>query len=108
MRAEDATAMAMIISELVQNAVEHGFADRGGTIDVAVDRATGTDGERNSPWSVTDDGVGLPAGFRPVLAGLGTRIVTSLACRPAGSDPLGERAARNPGGVRRAAAPLSR
>ena len=37
-RAEDATALAMIISELVQNAVEHGFADRSGTVDVAVER----------------------------------------------------------------------
>ncbi|MBD3784962.1 MAG: ATPase, partial [Micrococcales bacterium] len=27
---------------------------------------------------VSDDGVGLPAGFRPGLAGLGTRIVTSF------------------------------
>jgi two-component sensor histidine kinase len=27
---------------------------------------------------VLDDGQGLPAGFRPVLAGLGTRIVTSF------------------------------
>ena len=28
--------------------------------------------------TITDDGVGLPAGFRPGLAGLGTRIVTSF------------------------------
>ncbi len=78
MRAEDATAMAMIISELVQNAAETGLADRGGTIDLAAHRATGTDGAEELTVTVTDDGVGLPPGFRPVLAGLGTRIVTSL------------------------------
>jgi two-component sensor histidine kinase len=79
MRAEDATALAMIISELVQNAVEHGLADRDGRVDVAVERETLEDGEEQLTVVITDDGVGLPAGFRPVLAGLGTRIVTSLA-----------------------------
>ena len=79
MRAEDATALAMIVSELVQNAVEHGLADRDGRVDVAVTRRTLDDGEEQLTVVITDDGVGLPAGFRPVLAGLGTRIVTSLA-----------------------------
>ena len=37
------------------------------------------DGEEQLTVVITDDGVGLPAGFRPSLAGLGTRIVTSLA-----------------------------
>jgi two-component sensor histidine kinase/PAS domain-containing protein len=78
MRAEDATAMAMIISELVQNAAEHGLADRDGTIAVDVQRATADDGVEELTVTITDDGVGLPQGFRPVLAGLGTRIVTSL------------------------------
>ena len=40
MRAEDATALAMIISELVQNAVEHGLADRDGKVEVDVTRQT--------------------------------------------------------------------
>lgn len=79
MRPEDATALAMIISELVQNAVEHGFPDRDGKIDVGVTRMTLDDGDEQLTVVITDDGVGLPAGFRPVLAGLGTRIVTSLA-----------------------------
>jgi two-component sensor histidine kinase len=79
MRAEDATALAMIVSELVQNAVEHGLADRDGTVEVAVRRETLEDGDEQLTVVITDDGVGLPAGFRPVLAGLGTRIVTSLA-----------------------------
>jgi two-component sensor histidine kinase len=79
MRAEDATALAMIISELVQNAVEHGFPDHDGKVDVAVTRLVLDDGDEQLTVVITDDGVGLPAGFRPVLAGLGTRIVTSLA-----------------------------
>jgi two-component sensor histidine kinase/PAS domain-containing protein len=76
-RAEDATALAMIISELVQNAVEHGLSDRDGTVSVTVDRQPREDGDELTV-TVLDDGRGLPAGFRPVLAGLGTRIVTSF------------------------------
>ncbi|GAA4109534.1 PAS domain-containing sensor histidine kinase [Knoellia locipacati] len=78
MRAEDATSLAMIVSELVQNAVEHGLASRGGVIRVHVDRAEVEPGVEGLTVTITDDGTGLPAGFRPVLAGLGTRIVTSL------------------------------
>ena len=44
---------------------------------------------------ITDDGVGLPAGFRPSLAGLGTRIVTSLASDLQGPDPVGEPRSRS-------------
>jgi len=77
MRAEDATAMAMIISELVQNAVEHGLASRGGTVEVKAERRE-ENGDDVVYVTITDDGVGLPAGFRPSMVGLGTRIVTSL------------------------------
>ena len=77
MRAEDATSLAMIVSEIVQNAVEHGLA-AGGTVTVEVERAEVEPGVEGLTVSITDDGTGLPAGFRPVRAGLGTRIVTSL------------------------------
>jgi two-component sensor histidine kinase len=77
MRAEDATALAMIISELVQNAAEHGLADHGGRVAITATRVD-VDGEGLLTVTITDDGAGLPAGFRPGLAGLGTRIVTSL------------------------------
>ncbi|MBT9255875.1 PAS domain-containing sensor histidine kinase [Phycicoccus sp. MAQZ13P-2] len=76
-RAEDATALAMVISELVQNAIEHGLEDRDGSIVVKVDRRP-ADGGDELTVSVTDDGAGLPAGFRPGMAGLGTKIVTSF------------------------------
>ena len=68
----------MVLSELVQNAVEHGLADHGGTDRGA---ATGAGLGRTGGAlrvTITDDGAGLPAGFRPGLAGLGTRIVTSF------------------------------
>lgn len=76
-RAEDATALAMVISELVQNAVEHGLCERDGRVSVEVERVEGEDGDELTV-TVTDDGPGLPAGFRPGLAGLGTKIVTSF------------------------------
>ena len=105
MRAEDATALAMILSELVQNAVEHGLADRDGKVEVAVTRQTLDDGEEQLTVVITDDGVGLPAGFRPSLAGLGHPDRDVAGGRPQGPDPVGEqRAERHPGRVRRAAA----
>jgi two-component sensor histidine kinase len=76
-RAEDATALAMIISELVQNAAEHGLSEHGGRVELTAHRET-EDGEDLLTVTIADNGSGLPAGFRPGLAGLGTRIVTSL------------------------------
>ena len=47
LRAEDATSLAMILSELVQNAIEHGFpGDTGGTVAVDVKRVVGVPGAR--------------------------------------------------------------
>ncbi|MGE9806891.1 sensor histidine kinase [Janibacter sp. G1551] len=77
MRAEDATSVAMIISELVQNAAEHGLAAHGGRIVVTAERGN-EGGEDILRVSIEDDGEGLPQGFRIRRAGLGTRIVTSL------------------------------
>ncbi len=77
MRAEDATPLAMIISELVQNAAEHGLVEHGGMIALEVERVT-EGAEEILHVSVSDDGSGLPSGFRPLRAGLGTRIVNSL------------------------------
>ena len=79
LRAEDATAMAMILSELVQNAVEHGLQDvTDGEICVEAQRSTDDRGDEILSVTITDDGVGLPAGFRPGASGLGTQIVESL------------------------------
>jgi two-component sensor histidine kinase len=77
MRAEDAMALALILSELIQNAAEHALAETGGTILVTGHREADPDGDVLEV-SVCDDGAGLPTGFRPSRAGLGTQIVISL------------------------------
>jgi len=79
LRAEDATSLAMILSELVQNAIEHGFpADIGGTVTVDVKRVVGVPGAPDVlTVKITDDGVGIGTERRPG-SGLGTQIVQSL------------------------------
>ena len=77
LRAEDATSLAMIISELVHNAVEHGLATGGGTVEIEAERRV-EDDEPLLEVCVADDGRGLPEGFNPGRSGLGTQIVTSL------------------------------
>ncbi|PID96899.1 MAG: ATPase [Actinomycetales bacterium] len=80
-RAQDATALAMVISELVQNAVEHGLQDTGGmvgSVRIDVRRKTGLEGPDKLTVTVTDNGVGLPEGRVPAGAGLGAQIVHSL------------------------------
>ncbi len=71
--ADDATALALVITELVTNAVEHGLHGAGGTVVVRAER--GDDDELTA--TVTDDGQGLPSRFDP-RSGLGLRIVQSL------------------------------
>lgn len=75
--AQDATPLALILSELLQNAVEHGLV-HGGRVDVRARRSTAENGDGLLTVTITDDGVGLPKGFRPSYVGLGTQIVTSL------------------------------
>lgn len=72
--AEDATALALVLTELVTNAVEHGFAGgRGGTVEIVAQR----DG-RHLHAVVADDGVGLPVESKGPMTGLGTQIVGTL------------------------------
>ena len=71
--------LALVISELVQNAVEHGLRDTGGTVSVRVDREQREASEGDVlQVAIVDDGTGIPAGFRPGKAGLGTQIVNTL------------------------------
>jgi two-component system, sensor histidine kinase PdtaS len=73
--ADVATPLVMVLTELMQNAVEHAFEGLpGGTVVVCA--------SRNGKWlevTVTDDGAGLPAGF-DVGSGdtLGLQIVHTL------------------------------
>jgi len=75
--ADDATALAMVVTELVHNAVEHGLAQTGGVVTVRAQRSRDEHDELLTV-TVTDDGSGLPDDFDPATAGLGTKIVTAL------------------------------
>jgi two-component sensor histidine kinase len=75
--AEIATPLAMVLTELVQNAVEHGYPDQdraAGRVQVRVTR-----GPARLQVVVADDGRGLPAGFAvDGSARLGLQIVRTL------------------------------
>lgn len=73
-RAEDATALALVLTELVTNAVEHGLAPAGGgTVTITTERE-----EQHLRVVVADDGVGLPSEGSTSLVGLGSQIVSTL------------------------------
>ncbi len=73
--AEIATPLSMVLTELLQNALEHGFGPGlHGTVEVTAQRA-----EESLRVVIEDDGRGLPAGFDPQRAGnLGLQIVRTL------------------------------
>jgi len=75
---KQATALALVLNELFNNAITHSFSDRtAGQIDVGV-RARNS----NATISVRDDGAGLPAGFTlETHEQLGLRIVSTLVKR---------------------------
>ncbi|HOB05877.1 MAG TPA: histidine kinase N-terminal domain-containing protein [Propionibacteriaceae bacterium] len=71
-----ATSLSLIITELCQNAVEHGFASGSGTVTVTPRRERG-----RLIVEVADDGAGLPEGFQlggSARTSLGLSIVTTL------------------------------
>jgi two-component sensor histidine kinase len=76
LRAEVATPLALVVSELLQNAVEHAFPDDhpGGHVHIALEN----DGVELCVH-VEDDGVGLPPGFSlESNRSLGLTIVAAL------------------------------
>ncbi|MCU1550404.1 MAG: ATPase [Glaciihabitans sp.] len=68
---EYATPLALALTELVTNAVEHGLAGRDGEVAIIAKRT-----EEKLSVKVRDNGVGLPEG--KVGSGLGTQIVRTL------------------------------
>ncbi|KRV47139.1 ATPase [Wenjunlia vitaminophila] len=85
--AEVATPLAMVLTELLQNALEHGFAPgEPGTLEVGAvrGRAAVSDGPQGTARdklliTVRDTGRGIPAGFDPQTSGsLGLQIVRTL------------------------------
>ncbi len=67
-----ATAMAMVLTELIQNAAQHAYADRPGRVVVVANRIRDRLRVR-----VSDDGVGLPEDFEAGES-LGLSIVSAL------------------------------
>ena len=72
--ADVATPLAVVLSELIQNSVEHAFGEGGGTIGVRLERL-----DRDVMVEVWDDGRGLPEGFSlEGSSGLGLQIARAL------------------------------
>jgi two-component sensor histidine kinase len=70
-----AVSLGLIVTELVINALKHGFPDgAGGVIDVAYAGAGA-----NWTLTVSDSGVGMPGVDAKAMPGLGTSIVQALA-----------------------------
>jgi two-component sensor histidine kinase len=87
--ADIATSLAMIISELCQNAVEHGLAHQSGEVRVVPSRFDG-----RLRMEISDDGRGLPPGFDWRQShSLGLSIVNTLVAEMEGSFQLGPRQA---------------
>jgi two-component system, sensor histidine kinase PdtaS len=83
--AEVATSLAMVISELCQNAVEHGLAHQSGEVRVVPSRFDG-----RLRVEISDDGRGLPDGFDwHKSRSLGLSIVNTLVAEMEGSFELG-------------------
>ena len=93
---KNTTAVALIVNELVTNAVRHGLNGRSGAVEVNLSERNGTMHLR-----VADDGVGLPQGFDAIADGhVGLEISRVLAQRDLGGTiVLARRAGRARGTV---------
>ncbi len=100
--AEVATPLALVLSELLQNAVEHAFDEGGGTISVMLGRR-----ESTLHLEVHDDGAGLPDGWTLESdAHLGLRIALTLVESELGGTLEVRRAETGTGTVCEAVLPL--
>ena len=82
--AQDATPLALVLTELVTNAVEHAFPGRdAGMVEIDVERSGSS-----LRVVVGDDGVGMPDGIgalgRSSTSGLGSQIVQTLVTNELG------------------------
>lgn len=74
---KQATALALVMTELVNNALEHAFDGEGGTLLLSLDEQEG-----EVRVSVRDNGKGLPPGFSlDTNANLGLQIVRTLVTK---------------------------
>jgi two-component sensor histidine kinase len=81
--AEAATALVLVLTELVQNALEHAFPDAAsGRVEVRAERARGV-----LTVTISDDGLGLPADFASQTSDrLGLQIVRTLVSAELGGS----------------------
>ena len=80
LRPEVATPLALILTELIQNAYEHGLSTKGSKLVIAVERM----GDQLK-LEVSDDGIGLPAAFDiNQTDSLGLQIVKTLTTNELG------------------------
>ncbi|GAA3555233.1 PAS domain-containing sensor histidine kinase [Microlunatus spumicola] len=85
--ADVATSLAMVVTELCQNAVEHGLADSSGEVRVVPSTAHG-----HLRIEITDDGRGLPPDFDARKSrSLGLQIVSTLVAEMKGTFTLDNR-----------------
>ncbi len=79
--AHKAAVMALIVNELVTNAVKHGLLDRKtGAIRVSLRRKDGN----SAVFSIADDGIPLPANVEKNQKGFGLNLIARLADQLAG------------------------
>jgi two-component sensor histidine kinase len=71
LKSEIATPLAVALTEIVTNAVEHGLADRSGVVHVNAERKP-----RRLGITISDNGKGLDGG--QIGQGLGTQIIRTL------------------------------
>ncbi|CAB4886063.1 unannotated protein [freshwater metagenome] len=69
-----ATPLALVITELIHNALEHGLATQGSGLQIAIERSS-----KDCVIEISDDGVGLPSDFNfGTSSNLGLQIVRTL------------------------------
>lgn len=69
-----ATPLALVITELIYNALEHGLESEGSKLNIAIERDV-----KKVRVVITDDGIGLPEGFTLAeSSNLGLQIVRTL------------------------------
>jgi len=71
LQAEQSTPLAMSLTELVSNAIEHGLVDRSGVVHISAERR-----QKKLEITVSDNGKGIAA--NSIGTGLGTQIVRTL------------------------------
>ncbi len=116
--ADVATPLALVLTELLQNTVDHAYRGPAAVTDgaepgevvVTVTGPVELDGRASVTVEVCDDGVGLPQGFSlDTSTGLGLSIVRTLVCNELeGSIVLTDRADGQPGTLVTVTVPVTR